>query len=60
MKQYTVYFEIFGKKMKINLYAKSMTDAKEKVLKRKDEAFKVLKVECPDDVAFLHELFGMK
>jgi hypothetical protein len=57
MKQYTIYFEIFGKKLKINLYAKSMADAQQKLLKKKDEAFKILKVECPDDNTFLKDIF---
>jgi hypothetical protein len=57
MKQYTIYFEIFGKKLKINLYAKSITDAQQKLLKKKDEAFKILKVECPDDNTFLKDIF---
>ena len=56
MKQYTIYFEIFGKKLKINLYAKSMADAQQKLLKKKDEAFKILKVECPDDNTFLKDI----
>jgi hypothetical protein len=60
MKQHTVYFEIFGKKLKINLYAKSMADAKEKVLKKKDESLNILKIECPDDVTFLKDIFGFK
>ena len=60
MKQYTIYFEIFGKKMKINLYAKSMADAKEKLLRKKDEAFKIIKVECPEDLQFFTDLFGFK
>ena len=57
MKQYTIYFEIFGKKLKINLYAKSMADAQQKLLKKKDEAFKILKVECSDDNTFLKDIF---
>jgi len=57
MKQYTIYFEIFGKKLKINLYAKSMADAQQKLLKKKDEAFKILKVECSDDTTFLKDIF---
>jgi hypothetical protein len=57
MKQYTIYFEIFGKKLKINLYAKSMTDAQQKLLKKKDEAFKILKVELSDDTTFLKDIF---
>lgn len=60
MKQYTIYFQIFGKKLKINLYAKSMEEAKDKFLKRKEDAFKILKVECPEDVTFLKDLFGFK
>jgi hypothetical protein len=60
MKQYTIYFEIFGKKLKINLYAKSITDAQQKLLKKKDEAFRILKVECQDDVTFLKDIFGFK
>jgi hypothetical protein len=60
MKQYTIYFEIFGKKLKINLYAKSMADAQEKLLRKKDEAFKILKVECPEDTTFLKDLFRFK
>lgn len=57
MKQYTIYFEIFGKKLKINLYAKSMADAQQKLLKKKDEAFKILKVECSDDTTFFKDIF---
>jgi hypothetical protein len=57
MKQYTIYFEIFGKKLKINLYAKSITDAQQKLLKKKDEAFKILKVELSDDTTFLKDIF---
>ena len=57
MKQYTIYFEIFGKKLKINLYAKSMADAQKKLLKKKDEAFKILKVELSDDTTFLKDIF---
>jgi len=57
MKQYTIYFEIFGKKLKINLYAKSMADAQQKLLKKKDEAFKILKVELSDDSTFLKDIF---
>jgi len=57
MKQYTIYFEIFGKKLKINLYAKSMVDAQQKLLKKKDEAFKILKVELSDDTTFLKDIF---
>jgi hypothetical protein len=57
MKQYTIYFEIFGKKLKINLYAKSMADAQQKLLKKKDEAFKILKVELSDDTTFLKDIF---
>ena len=57
MKQYTIYFEIFGKKLKINLYAKSMADAQQKLLKKKDEAFKILKVELSDDNTFLKDIF---
>jgi hypothetical protein len=60
MKQYTIFFDIFGKKLKINLYAKSMADAKEKLLKKKDDAFKILKVECPEDLQFLTDTFGFK
>ena len=60
MKQYTIYFEIFGKKLKINLYAKSMADAQQKLLKKKDEAFKILKVELSDDSTFLKDIFGFK
>ena len=57
MKQYTIYFEIFGKKLKINLYAKSMADAQQKLLKKKDEAFKIIKVELSDDSTFLKDIF---
>ena len=57
MKQYTIYFEIFGKKLKINLYAKSMADAQQKLLKKKDEAFKILKVELSDDTTLLKDIF---
>lgn len=32
MKKYTVYFEIFGKKMKYETTAESMTNAKQKVI----------------------------
>ncbi|WP_373399678.1 hypothetical protein V8V91_08475 [Algoriphagus halophilus] len=31
MKQYTVYFEIFNKKLKANVMAKSEEDAKQKI-----------------------------
>ena len=57
MKQYTIYFEIFGKKLKINLYAKSMADAQQKLLKKKEEAFKILKVELSDDTTLLKDIF---
>ena len=31
MKNYTVYFEIYGKKMKAKVWAKSITDAKTQI-----------------------------
>ena len=34
MKNYDVYFEIFGKKMKTTILAETMTEAKEKIINK--------------------------
>jgi hypothetical protein len=34
-----------------------MADAQQKLLKKKDEAFKILKVELSDDTTFLKDIF---
>lgn len=46
MKNYDVYFEIFGKKMKTTILAETMTEAKQKVI-NKIKWHKV--VETPQD-----------
>ena len=56
MKEYTIYFEIFGKKMKTTIYADSEIEAKNK-LKEKIIFYKI-KENNPID--FLQNLFRMK
>ena len=41
MKEYTVYFEIYGKKMKTTVFASSEDSAKQKIINR----LKFLKIE---------------
>lgn len=58
--QYTVYFEIFGKKMKTTVEAKSEEDAKYLVM-GKIVWHKVVVEKTGDDVLdFLKGTFGMK
>lgn len=56
MKQYTIYFEIFGKKMKTTIYADSIADAKNKL----KEKIIFHKIEENNPIDFLQNLFGMK
>ena len=59
--QYTVYFEIFGKKMKTTVQAKSEEDAKYLVM-GKIIWYKVVPEKIGDDNALEHlkDIFGMK
>ncbi len=58
--KYTVYFEIFGKKMKTTVEAKSEEDAKYLVM-GKIVWHKVVAEKTGDDVLdFLKNTFGMK
>ena len=54
--KYTIYFELFGKKMKTTIDAKSIEDAKQKV---KD---KILfhKIEPDENIDFLKNIFNIK
>lgn len=63
--QYTVYFEIFGKKMKTTVQAKSEEDAKYRVSGRvmNKIVWGEITPEIPDDTGTLNHLkdiFGMK
>ncbi len=58
MKPYTVYFEIYGKKMKTTVHAKSEAEA----VSRVREKLVIHKVKSEDDgaVDYLMNMFGMK
>lgn len=47
--EYTVYFEVFGKKMKTNVYADSKSNAKEKVI-NKIKWHKVISGPCDNNI----------
>ena len=58
MKQFTVYFEIFGKKMKTTVFANTEEEAKRKV---KDKIVFHKVVTIPQDpFDFLMNTFGLK
>ena len=56
MKEYTIYFEIFGKKMKTTIYADSISEAKNKL----KEKIIFHKIEENNPIDFLQNIFGMK
>lgn len=56
MKQYTIYFEIFGKKMKTTIYADSKIEAQKKL---KDKII-FYKIKENNPLDFLQNIFGMK
>lgn len=56
MKQYTIYFELFGKKMKTTIEAISEAEAKNKL----KEKIIFHKIEEYDALDFLKNIFGMK
>lgn len=56
MYKFKVYFEIFGKKMKTEVYANNPTHAEEKVLER----LKIIKVEKIDDFGIMDLLNDLK
>ena len=56
MKQYTIYFEIFGKKMKTTIYADSEIEAQNKL---KDKII-FYKIEENNPIDFLQNIFGIK
>lgn len=57
MKKYTLYFELFGKKMKTDIYADDKTHAMQKLR----NSINVLKVSEPDsELDFLRDIFKMR
>lgn len=56
MNKYRLYFDIYGKKMKTTIEARSLSDAKDKLI-RKLHILKVEKVE-EDPVDHLKSIFG--
>ena len=56
MKTYTIYFEIYGKKMKTTVYADNPTDAIEKFKNK----INFIKVEQENNIDFLKNIFGIK
>ena len=54
--KYTIYFELFGKKMKTTVDAKSIEDAKQQVRN------KILfhKIEPDENIDFLKNIFNIK
>jgi len=59
MNNYDAYFEIFGKKLKTTILAKSITDAKQKVV-AKIKWHKIAKIETDTIVDDLMDMLGMK
>ncbi len=55
MKNYKIYFEVYGKKMKTTVKAKTETEAKE-LIKNK---IKFIKVIQEDPIDFLKNIFGI-
>jgi len=59
MKRFTVYFTLYGKKMKVTKMALSKDDAKAKV--KNDIQFDLIRQENDDAVIdFFKDMFGMK
>ena len=58
MKEYTVKFEMFGKKMKTTVYAASEEDAKQKIRDR--VVFYSVEQVYDKNVEYLMNIFGMK
>lgn len=56
MKTYTIYFEIYGKKMKTTVEALNENDAKAKVKNK----INFIKVEQENNIDFLKNIFGIK
>ena len=56
MKEYTIYFKIFGKKMKTTIYADSISEAKNKL----KEKIIFHKIEENNPIDYLQKIFGMK
>ena len=56
MYKFKVYFEIFGKKMKTEVYANNPMHAEEKIIER----LKIIKVEKIDDIGIIDFLKGFK
>jgi len=56
MYKFKVYFEIFGKKMKTEVYANNPMHAEEKIIER----LKIIKVEKIDDIGIIDFLNGFK
>jgi len=52
--KYTIYFELFGKKMKTTVDAKSIEDAKQQVIN------KILFHKVEQDIDFLKNIFNIK
>lgn len=52
---YTIYFEIYGKKMKTTVQARNETEAKE-TIKNKIKFIKIVK---DNDIDFLKRIFGI-
>ncbi len=52
-KKFTVYFEIYGKRMKVDLYAENKFDADSQV--RKD--IKIHKIEDANPLDFFNDIF---